>query len=57
MIFRGVIGHAVAVMIVRNARFRRGAIHHLADLQHGLDAIRLLFQHEGLTVLGNDGRV
>jgi hypothetical protein len=57
MIFRGMVGHAVAVVIMRHARFRRGAVHHLAHLQHGLGPVRLLFQHEGLAMLGDHCRV
>ena len=57
VIFRGVIGDAVAVVVVRDAGFRRGAVHHLADLQHGLSPVRLFLQHEGGAVLGDDGGV
>ena len=57
MILRGVISDAVAVVIVWDARLRRGAVHHLANLQHGLGAVRLLFHQQGGAVLGDDGGV
>ena len=57
MIFRGVIGDAVAIMVVRDAGFRRGAVHHLADLQHRLGPIGLFLEHKGGAVLGDDGGV
>lgn len=57
MIFRGVIGDAIAVVVVRHACVRRGAEHHLADFQHRLGPVWLLFHQQGGAVLGDHGGV
>jgi hypothetical protein len=57
VVFRGVVGLAVAVVVVRNRRFLLRSEHHLADFQHRLGAVRLLLQQQGGAVLGDDGGV
>lgn len=57
VIFRGMVGHAVAVMIVRHACFSRRPEHHLAHFQDRLGAIRFLPQQQGGAVLGDHGGV
>jgi hypothetical protein len=57
VVFRGVVGNAIAVVVVRHARFLLGAEHHFADFQHRLGAVRLLFHQQGGAVLGDHGGV